>query len=113
MREHKPLIWGELARELRDTPQLVAQQDGPLDIRAQVGWVYIGSLARGEGERAGERRFHRAAPAQRATAIVDSRQKPLIERVGDVHGPLEGASSPGSGEQLERGLAVAVFEVLA
>ena len=112
-REQKPLIGRELARELPYAPQLVAQKRDPLDVGAHVGDVDPGGVAARERERAGDRRLHRAASAQRASTVMDPRQESLLERVGDMRIAGERACAPGASEQLERRLAVAVFEVLA
>jgi membrane protein len=111
--EHEPLIAGELDRRFRDPPQIVTQQREPLDVGAHVGELDPIVLADGEPPRARARRLDRAAPAQRAAAVVDAREQSLLERVGDVGVARERAPASRPGEQLERGLAVAVFEVLA
>jgi hypothetical protein len=111
--EHHPLVTRELARDLTDAPQVLAQQREPLHVGAGIGDLHSAAFASGERERGGDRSLDRAAPAQRATAVVDARQQSLLESVGDVGVTGEHPSTPDAGQQLQRRLAVAVFEILA
>ena len=110
--QHQPLIARELARESHDAAQIVAQQARLLDVGACVGHFDPTARASRQGKRAGQRCLDRAAPAQRTAAIMDAREEFLLERIGDVGGVGEPLSAPGSSQQLERRLAVAVLEVL-
>jgi hypothetical protein len=87
----------------------VARQRDPLDVSTWV-WDFDSAILKG-GSR-GDRRLDRAAPAQRTTAIVNAREKALLEGVRDVRAIGERSFATGALEQLERRLAVAVFEVL-
>ena len=111
--QHQSLVIRELAREPHDAAQVLAQTDQPLDIGTRVGDVYASAGADGENERACQRRLHRTAPVQRTAAIVHARKELLLERVGDVGATGEALSPSGARPQLERGLAIAILEILA
>jgi YihY family inner membrane protein len=111
-REHEPLIRRELARELGYATQLVARQCEPLDVGTRVGNLNFAAFAAGKRERGGDRRLDWAASAERAATIVNPREKPLLERVGDVGATGELTCSRCAGQQLKCGLAIAVFQVL-
>jgi membrane protein len=91
----------------------MAQQHEPFDVGARIGDLDSATLTSGEWERRRDRGLDRAAPAQRAAAVVNPRQQPLLESVGDMSVTGEHPRAPCAGQQLQRGLAVAVFEILA
>jgi hypothetical protein len=96
-------------RDLTDAPQLVARKRKSLNIDAYVGDLQSAVLKR-SGRR--DRGLDRAASAQRTTTVVDPGEKALLESVGDVSLAGEGCATTGATQQLKRGLAVAVFEIL-
>lgn len=83
-REHQSLIGRESTRKATDQPQVVTKQDEPLDVEASIGHLHSAALPSGERQSGCHRGLHRAAAAQGATAIVDTREKALLEGVGDV-----------------------------
>lgn len=58
-------------------------------------------------------RGDRAAPRDRAPAILNPGQKTLLERVRDVRASRECAATPRQNHQLEARLRVGVLEILA
>jgi membrane protein len=100
-----------LKREAADQPEVVAQQGQSLDVESSVWHVHL-TLPLPEWQRGGHRRLDRATSAQGTTTILDAREEALLERIGDVGAARERRVAPGSLEQLDRGLAVAVLQVL-
>jgi hypothetical protein len=111
--EHEPLVSRELTRDLTDAPQVVAQQRESLDVGAGVGDIDSATIASREWEGGRDCRLDRATPAQRAATIMDTREEPLLESIGDVGVAGERFPAPSPCQQLQRRLAVAVFEILA
>ena len=108
--QHEPLIARELVRESSDVAQIVAQEGKTLDVGTHVGHVDLTARrATGKRKRAGQRSLDWAAPVQRTATIVNTREEFLLERIGDVGNVGEPFSASGSGQQLERRLAVAIL----
>jgi membrane protein len=110
--EHEPLIAGELVGDFANPPQLVAEHRQALDVGARIDQLHPTGFAIDEWERPGNRRLDRAASVERAAPVADSRQQTLLERVCDVGATGERLAPLGTHQQLERRLAVAVFEIL-
>ena len=109
--EHELLVAVQIGDDLAQASQLSAGDHPVLDGRAAILQLAGSVLGRVDGDRAGERRLDRAAPADRPATVLDAAQELLLERVLDV---LVGEKRRASraGDQLESGLAVAVLEVL-
>jgi hypothetical protein len=99
--------------ELVDLAQLMTQDREALHVGARVGDLHPAAVPGRDGKRRRQGGLHRAAPAERAAAVADPRQKPLLERIGDVGATGERPRALRASQQLERCLAVAVLEVLA
>jgi hypothetical protein len=56
----------------------------PLDVGARIGDLDSAVLAARQWKRVRESRLDRAAPAQGTATVVDAREEPLLESVGDV-----------------------------
>ena len=97
---------------LTDEPQILSQQHEPLDVRAYICDLESCAVGGEEWESARQRCLFGAASAQSTATIVHSREQSLLQGVGDMSTTREPPSAPCAGEQLERCLAVAVFEVL-
>lgn len=109
--EHQSLVGRELTREAADQPEVVAQQGQALDVEPNV-WHVHPALPRPERQRGGHRGLDRTTSTEGTTTILDAREEALLERIGDVGAARERRVAPGSLEQLDRGLAVAVLQVL-
>ncbi len=104
------LIGRKLTREATDQPEVVPQQSETLDVDASVCRLHP-TLPRPERQREGHRGLDRAASAEGTAAILNAREEALLERVGDVRTARERVAR-GPLEQLDRGLAVAVLQIL-
>ena len=109
--KHQALVRREPAREAIDQSEIVARQGQALDVGASVH-QFETAFPRPEWQRGGHGGFDRAASAQGATTVLDARGEALLQRIGDVGATGERAVALGSLEQLERGLAVTVLQVL-
>jgi hypothetical protein len=107
------LVRAQHIRSPLERAQLEAQQRTSLDISASVGYLELAFARNAKRDCAVEQRLARTAAAESTPAIVDTREEALLEDVAQVD-PAGAAQRPASRlvEQLERGLAVAVLEVL-
>jgi hypothetical protein len=110
--EHEPLVVGEPGRELPHTPQLQPVRHERVNVGPRVGELEFVLAGAAQREGTLERGLHRAATAERPAAVVDAREKALLERVLDVGTAGEPLAAPRSGQELEHGLAQAVLQVL-
>lgn len=111
--KNEALVRAQDIRSALEGAQLEAQQRASLDISASVGYVEPAFTGNTQRDRAVEHRLSRTAAGDGAPAIVDARDEALLEDVAQVS--AAGAaqrSAPRLVEQLERGLAEAVLEVL-
>jgi membrane protein len=90
----------------------MAQQDQPFHVGARVGDLDRTALCDRKRKCARESSLHRAASTDCAPAVVRSREQPLLEGVCDVGTARKGSAAACIGQQLERRLAVTVFEIL-
>lgn len=111
-REHEPLIARELRCYLADAAQVVAQHREPLDVGARIGDLDFAAFAIGDWKRVSDRRLDRTAPAECAAAVVHPREQPLLERIGYMGVAGKRLTAICACQQLERRLAVTVFEIL-
>jgi hypothetical protein len=108
--QHELLIRGQLACERRHAAEILAQEHKRLESRAHVDLPGLHAVER---HRCLERRLHRAAARERATSILDPREKSLLKRVGDVQSTVKASTATGFREQLERRLGdVQAFDQL-
>jgi YihY family inner membrane protein len=116
-RQPQPLIARQRAREVGDAGKLLAQQRGPLNVRAQIDQAapraLFAAVAKDDRHRSRRSRLDRAATGERAVTVIDARAQALRESVSDVTRAGEGVGPARASEQLDRRLAVAVFEFLA
>src|SRR6185437_5838387 len=110
--EHEPLIDRQQRHDTSDAPQLITDDHLLIDSCPIVrdldpfpcgGAQCLGLLERGQD---------RAATAERPATIARARKKPQLERICDVGPAGEGAAGLHMSDQLERGLAVAVLQIL-
>ncbi len=111
--EYESLVMRELCRDIADAPQVMAQDRKPLYVGARVGDLDSPTFAIDDRKRIRERSFDRAASAERTATIVHTREQALLERIGDVGMARERLSALGACQQLERGLAIAILQILA
>ena len=106
------MIAREIGHRFAHPPHLAAHEhlalDGCTSI-LQIGEVVVRAFHR---YRVRDRRFDRAAAADRPAAVLDPAAELLLERVQDVLATRERVALR-SCEQFERCLAVAILEVLA
>src|SRR5436190_15176384 len=110
--QHESLVGGQISRQSAEAPQLLAQDHELLELSPQIDDVDLPLADRVDGERRLERGLHGAAAGERSAAIVDAGEKPLLERVLDVRPAGEPRPLQRPRDELERGLAVTVLEVL-
>ncbi len=110
--EHQSLLASQSARELPDTTHLVTQHDEPLELSANVDDLHTCLTHPAQGNRCLQRRLDGASPGKRATAIADPGLEALLENASEVQTVDKGAFSARVHHELERGLAVAVLEIL-
>jgi hypothetical protein len=112
--QHEPLILGQLGGERDHAQQLIPQDHDLLELGAHVGDVEprVSPVRLVEHCGALHQRLHRAAPAESSPAVADPRHESLLEGICDVQTAGEPATAARVRQQLEHGLAVAVFEIL-
>jgi hypothetical protein len=107
------LVRAQDIRGALERAQLETQQRSSLDISAPVGYVELALAGDTKRDRTVEHRLARTAAAERAPAIMHAGEEALLEDVAQVSAAGAAQSSaPRLIEQLERGLAVAILEVL-
>src|SRR5437588_2610878 len=111
-REDHSLISRELARGASDLAYFLAHDDIALDVGAAVDYRDA-VVASCERQRGLERRLHRAAAADRASAISDARVEAQLERIAEMPVVRICATSANVHDELEHGLAIAILEILA
>jgi hypothetical protein len=111
--ERETLITREQPRKHLHLPQFVAEQHQLLESHTTVGYVDHRLFAGAEPSRALKCRGHRAPPAERPAAIVDSRPEALLESMDDMEPIRKSRAVPCAQHQLDRRLAVGVLQVLA
>src|SRR5262245_26438925 len=111
-RENETLVGGQLPREQLDLAQLVAEHDELLELRTLVDDRDLFLSDRPQRDGGLERRVYRAASSHGPAAVADAGEESLLERPAGTHATGEAAPSARVGNELERGLAVAVLEVL-
>lgn len=110
--QHQALVRGERARVPAQPFEIVTDERHSLGLRARVHHIDRALLA-GERDCALERGLHRAASSQGPPSVVNSRQEALLDHVGDVRAAGKAPSATSLDDELERGLAEAVLQVLA
>ena len=91
----------------------MAQHRKVLDIGTGIDDLHVAAFAICDRKRLGQCRLDRAATAERTAPIVHPREQPLLESVCDVRTARKRLTVLRTGQQLERRLAVAVFEIIA
>ena len=110
-RKHQLLVTTQIGDDFPQSPQLDPGDHLMLDSRAAILQFAGPVVGRVNRHCSRDRRLDRAATADRPPAIFDPAQKFLLKRIEDVLIADERRSTRAR-DQLERGLAVAVLEVL-
>jgi hypothetical protein len=110
--QHEPLVMGELARSCEYAGELLTAFDYGLGACPRIGNFDGRGVGVADRQRPGQRCLNRAATAQGPMAVGDARAELLLKRVGYVVGTLEGSAAARPHQQLKRGLAEAVLQIL-
>jgi hypothetical protein len=110
--DHPPLIVGQLTQRAAQRTQLLARQHQRLDRGACVDQLdLLVGVTRQRG-RVLHGGLDRAASAERPSAIAYTREKTQLESVGGVLAANERTTASHACDELERRLAVTVFEIV-
>jgi hypothetical protein len=110
--QEKPLIRGQLSCKGLDAPKFLAQENQLLELSARVNELerfLSEAVERNGGLDCG---LNRAAARERPSSVVHPGQESLLERVRRVGSARETPAATSVRDQLERGLAVAVLQIL-
>jgi hypothetical protein len=110
--EHQALILRQLAETLPDPPQLVASDRRTFGLGARI-WQIQRLIRATERNRRLQCGRHRAATGYRPAAILDPGEETLLQGVPDMRPASESTSASSENHQLQRGLSVAVLQILA
>lgn len=110
--QDQPLIGRQLLHMAADPAQFVPEHHELLQVRPHIDDLDTLIAARPQRQGGLQRGLHRASPRDRAPTVTNPGLKPLLEQVAEMHPVGESATLANERNKLERGLAVAVLEVL-
>ncbi len=102
----------ELTGERLDPTKVVAQHHARLELGANIDDLDLLRFCSADRHGRLERRLQRAPSGERPPAVEDPRDESLLERILQMGAADERGSVQGLRDQLERGLAVAVLQVV-
>ncbi len=109
----QPLVEAEQGHDLSNRTQFLTDDHLLLHAWPPVGYVELALFGRGR-ERCGllQRSLRGATSGYRAAAIVDPRYEPLLQDPPQVYPSRKTSTAVDLADQLQRGLRVAVLEIL-